>query len=60
MTDVLLRWYSQDAVVQSVLYQGLTEMLREVAESHVKVAAEVATDNQGYLLQVNGKSTKHT
>ncbi len=49
---------SQDAVLQSVLYQGLTEMLREVAESRAKVAAGVATDNQGYLLQVTSTSTE--
>ena len=59
VTDVLLRCCSQDAVVQSLLYQGLTEMLREVAESRAKVAAGVATDNQGYLLQVTSTSTEH-
>ncbi|DBA81845.1 TPA: hypothetical protein ACH3X1_007564 [Trebouxia sp. C0004] len=38
-------------MVQPLLYKGLTEMLREVADSRAKVAAGVATDNQGYLLQ---------
>ncbi|KAL0026735.1 hypothetical protein WJX79_008693 [Trebouxia sp. C0005] len=42
---------SQDAVVQSLLYQGLTEMLRTVAESRAKMATGDASDNQGYLLQ---------
>ncbi len=59
VTDILLRCCSQDAVVQSLLYQGLTEMLRDVAESRAKVAAGVATDNEGYLLQVTRTSTKH-
>ena len=50
---------SQDAAVQSLLHQGLTEMLRAVAKSQAKVAAGVATDNKGYLLQVTRTSTKH-
>ncbi len=49
---------SQDAAVQSLLHQGLTEMLREVAKSRAKVAAGVATDDEGYLLQVTSTSTE--
>ncbi len=59
VTDVLLRCCSQEAAIQSLLHQALTEMLREVAESRAKVAAGVATDNQGYLLQVTSTSTEH-